>query len=263
VRIALDAQWLARLQGQALQPPARPRVPLWSGAHRIGSVEPDFLSQIGLQPAWGLREQLSKEEQGWRVHGPLTETLGALANALRDAGLAHAWRDEQLAVRGEAGELLGTVERAVVRPLGIPTHAVHLVGVAPDGRHWIQRRALTKANDPGLLDTLVGGMVPASDGAESALARETWEEAGLKLDQLQGLSLGGQVATARPSHIAGGWVVEKIDWYRCVVPEGVVPQNQDGEVDEFLTMAPDELAQRLQAGEFTLEAALILAQALR
>ena len=47
---------------------------------------------------------------------------------MREAGVAHAWRDEQLAVTDAQGRTLGTVERAVVRPLGITTFAVHLVG---------------------------------------------------------------------------------------------------------------------------------------
>ena len=72
------------------------------------------------------------------------------------------------------------MERAVVRPLGITTFAVHLLA-SPDGRHWVQQRSLTKPNDPGLWDTLMGGMIPASDSMAQALERETWEEAGLRL----------------------------------------------------------------------------------
>ena len=39
-----------------------------------------------------------------------------------------------------------------------------------------------------------------------------------------------------PTRAARGYVVEYIDWYRCVVPEGVVPVNQDGEVAQFRLM---------------------------
>ena len=65
----------------------------------------------------------------------------------------------------------------------------------------------------------------------------------------------------RGEPVLNGTRVEDIDWYRCVVPDGVVPSNQDGEVEEFRLMAPAELAGRLVAGEFTTEAALILAAA--
>ncbi|AEG94294.1 NUDIX hydrolase [Ramlibacter tataouinensis] len=260
---ARHADWLAQLRAGAQQPPARPRVPLWWRDAAIGSVEPEFLDRIGLASDTA-GPLLWRTGQGWHLGGELTATLGRLALALREAGLAHAWRDEQLAVRDAQGRMLGTVERAVVRPLGIATSAVHLLALAPHGEHWVQRRALTKANDPGLWDTLMGGMVPATDTPEQALARETWEEAGLRLEQLRGLAWGGRLASRRPraeSRGGGGYVVEHIDWWTCVVPDGVWPANQDGEVDEFRLMPADEVVARLLAGEFTTEAALLLAAA--
>ena len=57
-------------------------------------------------------------------------------------------------------------------------------------------------------------------------------------------------------------MVEQIDWFSCVVPEGVTPVNQDGEVDEFRLMTQAELLERMSRNEFTLEAALIIWQAL-
>jgi 8-oxo-dGTP pyrophosphatase MutT (NUDIX family) len=94
-----------------------------------------------------------------------------------------------------------------------------------------------------------------------ALERETWEEAGLRLDQLAQLQQGGRISTQRPTGDGrAGYVVEHIDWYRCVVPDGVVPSNQDGEVAQFRLMAVDELRERLQRDEFTTEAALIVSQ---
>ena len=52
--------------------------------------------------------------------------------------------------------------------------------------------------------------------------------------------------------------MEYLDWYGCVIPEGVVPINQDGEVAQFRLMQPEEVARLMLDGEFTLEAALIL-----
>lgn len=257
---APDAAWLAALHARADRPPLRARVPLWAGAARIGSVEPDLLLPLALPE--GLAQQVVRgRESGWQVNGELTASLHALATALRQAGAAHAWRDEQLAVTDEAGRRLGSIERAVVRPLGITTFAVHLVGMSPDGRHWVQQRSLAKPNDPGLWDTLMGGMIPECDSLEQALERETWEEAGLRPDQLEDLRHGGRVTTRRPTGDGrAGYVIEHIDWYRCVVPEGVVPANQDGEVAQFRLMDADELLGRLERDEFTTEAALILTQ---
>ncbi|MEO5796455.1 MAG: NUDIX domain-containing protein [Rhodoferax sp.] len=261
--------WLAPLRAAADQPPRSPRVPLWAGTTQVGSVEPEFIRKIELQRIPYLHRVLLKVQQngttGWQLQGDPTNSLAHLAHILRDAGLAAAWRDEQLAVPaadGQDGQVVATVERAVVRALGITTRAVHLVGAAPDGRVWVQQRAFTKPNDPGLWDTLVGGMVSAADNLDTALERETWEEAGLRLPSLHGLRLGGQLTTRRPSTDSGGagYVVEHIHWYSCTLPEGVQPQNQDGEVERFDLLAPALLAQQLAQGVFTDDAALILAQ---
>lgn len=262
-----DAHWLAALQARASQPPRAPRLPLLAGAARVGSVEAGFFEKNGLQAAPELREVLQKTEHSgapaWHLAAPLDASLAALAQALRAAGLAGAWRDELLAVTDEQGTALGVVERAAVRPLGIATRAVHLLARSPDGRHWVQKRALNKANDPGLWDTLMGGMIAAADTLQTALARETWEEAGLRLDAVAGLARGGRVTIRRPADDGGGagYVLEHIDWFQCTLPDGVVPVNQDGEVDEFRLMTRDELLARLQRDEFTLEAALMLCAA--
>jgi 8-oxo-dGTP pyrophosphatase MutT (NUDIX family) len=263
-----NPQWLQALRAGAIIPPLRPRVPLWAGESVIGSVEPDFLHQIALQPLADAHHPLLKEEHperlGWRLMGDVTTSLNQIAVALHEAGLAGAWRDEQLAVPDQFGHRKGTVERAAVRPLGITTLAVHLVGQSPDGRFWVQQRAFNKSNDPGLWDTLMGGMVSAADTVETALARETWEEAGLHVAELHGMRYGGRLTTRRPATDGkgAGYVVEDIDWYVCTVPEGLVPDNQDGEVEQFRLMGAEELLAALQRGEFTTEAALILSDAM-
>lgn len=259
---ALPAEWLARLHAHASRPPAVPRLPLrWQGV-TIGSVEEGFVRALhAADPA--TRPLLSIGNSEAQVaDDDLTEVLGQVADSMRAAGLAHAWRNEQLAVHDENSAVIGTIERGAVRPLGIATHAVHLVGRSPDGGHWVQQRSRDKATDPGLWDTLMGGMVPAQDSLDEALARETWEEAGLRLEQLQGLAHGGQVTTRGPSAGVGwGYVIETVDWFRCVVPTGVEPRNQDGEVQQFRVLESQQLWQDLVAGAFTIEAALVLAAA--
>jgi 8-oxo-dGTP pyrophosphatase MutT (NUDIX family) len=259
--LAVAPAWRERLRARADAPPLRPRVPLWWQAHCIGTVEPDLFARAGIAGDALVRPA---GDGGWRVEGDLGASLQRIAEVLRDTGLAHTWRHEQLAVRAEDGTLLGTVERGATRALGIATHAVHLTASAPDGRIWLQQRAFDKPSDPGLWDTLVGGMVPAQDSLEQALARETWEEAGLRLSQVEGLRHGGRVATRRPfAEQPHGYVVEALDWYACTLPHGVAPVNQDGEVAAFECLAPGEVALRLQQDACTIDAALILLAAHR
>lgn len=258
--------WHAALRAEADQAPRRTRWPLWAGESLIGSVEPDFLEAVQADCRLGQRAVVQRvlrgEAQGWQVLGEPTAALAQLALALRDAGLAHVWRNEQLAVTDARGRRIASIERAVVRPLGIPTRAVHLVGHDARQRVWVQQRALDKPNDPGKWDTLMGGMIAATDTLAAALARETWEEAGLRLERLRQVEYGGCVRIRRPSDDGGGagYVVEDIDWYRCIVPEGLTPDNQDGEVECLRLMDRAELLALLHRGAFTTEAALILCE---
>lgn len=261
--------WLQNLQAEANQLPARPRVPFYAQNMKIGSVEPVFMRHLGvLTNKYGRNKLLKEEQSGWHlVLGQIDVTAGLnqLAGVLRAAGLAGAWRNEQLAVRNEQGVQIATIERGAVRPLGIATLAVHLVGQTTDGRFWVQQRALNKPNDPGKWDTLMGGMVSAGDTVEAALQRETWEEAGLHVADLQALSYGARLATHRPADDGGGagYLREHIEWYTCTVPDGLTPNNQDGEVAQFALMDEAQLLVALERGDFTLEAALILASVLK
>lgn len=276
VVVSPASDWLRDLYAAADRPPLKPRVPLIAGPDAtgavIGSVEPDFLDQIVLEVSNMLGVALLKKEHSadtgacssWRLNGDVTAGLNQVANALQVAGLAGAWRQEQLAVCDSKGVRLGTVERAAVRPLGIATLAVHLVGRSPDGRFWVQQRAFNKPNDPGKWDTIMGGMVSSVDTLETALARETWEEAGLHVADLQDLRYGGRLTTRRPASDGGGagYLVEDIDWFVCTVPAGVTPINQDGEVAQFALLERAQLIEAIRQSQFTLEAALILVKAM-
>lgn len=246
--------WSRQLRERLLAPPRQPRVPLtWLG-NTVGSVEPALLQRIAAP-------QLRERDGTYEITGELSASLAAIADALRAAGVVYAWRDELLAVRDEAGVMLGKVERGVVRILGIATEAVHLLGTHPGGDQWLQQRAFDKPDDPGLWDTMVGGLMGADESVEETLARETWEEAGLRLAQVQGLERVGSFVTRRPKrNQVGGYVVERLTWFRCVVPEGTEPANRDGEVAQFRRMDEVEIARRLALDEFTLDASLMLAE---
>lgn len=251
----METGWLAELRLRASQPPLRPREALRLGSAEIGSIEPELgqrMAESGLP--------LRAVANGWQITSHDDEALAELAYWLRRQGLASRWRDELLPVTDAAGQRHGAIERAAVRPLGITTHAVHLVGRHPDGRFWVQQRAFDKATDPGLWDTLVGGLMSADEDVPKTLERETWEEAGLHLTELDALRPLGHLQIRRP--VDEGYMVEKASLFQAVLPLRAQPANQDGEVAGFACLAADELLSQLAAGRFTLEAALILAHAL-
>ena len=255
--------WVLRLRAAADQPPLRERVPLRWGGIEIGSAEHKVLQQIERAFSYQRLTVLRNDASGWHVDGNLTESLARIALTMRELNIADQWRNEQLPVIDSGGHVLATVERAAVYPLGFRTRAVHLVGETSDGQFWVQQRALNKANDPGLWDTLMGGMITAVDTLESALERETWEEAGLHIHDLFGLTYGGMVRIHRPTTDGvGSYISERIDWYRASVPADRAPNNQDGEVAQFAKVPRESLMAGIAAGKFTLEAGLVSAAAL-
>jgi 8-oxo-dGTP pyrophosphatase MutT (NUDIX family) len=248
--------WLSHAREAADVAPARPRRPLMLAVSAgrkvpIGSIEPEIADRIG---SAGL--SLTASAAGYVVARPADASLAAIARWLHEQRLAAPWRDELLAVADASGRVLGRIERAVVRVLGLATEAVHLIGLAPGDTTWVQQRALSKATDPGRWDTLMGGQVAAGESIAATLARETMEEAGLAIGDLHDLKRCPPITIRRP--VAEGYMVERIEVFRAVVPDGLAPTNRDGEVERFDRLDGAALVARLAAGAFTLEATLIL-----
>jgi len=241
--------WLSACRERLNAPPAVPRTALMHDGQAIGSLHPDLLVDSA---------------RFWPPQSDATGALERWADHLRATRRCGAWRGERVAVKSALGVSLAAVERGASRVLGIRTEAVHLVGRTPDGRVWLQQRAFDKPNDPGLWDTLVGGLVAHRETLTETLQRETWEEAGLRLHDLTGLHAGGEFVVSKPSADGGGLghMAETIHWYTAVLPAGLAPVNQDGEVERFEALEPDAVQARVLAGECTDEAAWVLALAL-
>lgn len=191
---------------------------------------------------------------------PINEVLAEAALLMRDAGCLRAWRNELLDVIGE-GQTLGKIERAAIRPLGMLTRAVHLNAWTPDGRLWIALRSASKSTDPGLWDTLVGGLAVAGETLDASLLRESEEEAGLTPEQLAQRS-DLRVILRMHRRLPEGYQVEDVLVSECVLDESVPMRNQDGEVDEIRAVTVDEAWQMIEAGLFTVEAELVVVEGL-
>jgi isopentenyldiphosphate isomerase len=187
---------------------------------------------------------------------PLNDVLAQVASTLKAAGCLRGWRDELLDVFGE-GRRLGVIERAAVRPLGLLTKAVHLNAWSGDGRLWVARRALTKTTDPGLWDTLVGGLAGAGETLENTLLRESNEEAGLAPADMQRRS-PLRIILRMHRRLPEGYQVEDALASDCILADDAVPANQDGEVSEIRLLDPESVWQMMEAGEFTHEAELVI-----
>ncbi len=242
----------------ARQHEAATRVPFLVGTDLAGSVARQHLAALGDWPQW-----LQIDAAGVHLLVDRPDAALQLINTrLRHLGLIRAWRDEAFAVPGLAspGRILARMERAAARFWGTLTLGAHANGFVADatGRPthlWIARRAQNKPTDPGLLDNLIGGGVPAGQTPLQTLNREAWEEAGLLPADMAGLRAGRVIHLLRD--IPEGLQREALYSFDLPLPAGHVPHNQDGEVAgfELLTVA-DALA--CAAGDsMTVDAALV------
>ena len=225
----------------------------------VGSVAQTHLRALTRWPQW-----LHVEPRGVTLHCAASARADALAtmhDTLRAEGLIVAWRDESFPLFSVRGDPVGVaIERAATRFWGSLTLGAHINGFVVDAhgrpeRLWIARRSPSKATDPGKLDNLVGGGVPAGQSPRDTVVREAWEEAGLAPAQLQALARGRVLQLLRD--IPEGLQREWIHVYDLALPAGLTPCNQDGEVAE-LSLHPLPQALALAAGdEMTVDASLV------
>jgi len=243
---------ISRLQGRAQQRLPTNLIALIVDGTRVGDTQPAIARFIAERvEGFRLSDETLTIADSTVQFKERSELLAEAAMQLRDAGLITGWRDEELSVGNPP---LAIIERAACRPLGIATEAVHLNAYVDAGTLLVARRAAHKQIDPGLWDNLVGGMVPAGESLQQALAREAWEEAGLQLDHVQ-LQRGRSFHVRRP--VAEGIQSEVIHVYDTSMPPGLRPHNRDGEVDAIALRKIEDVVSAIERNEFTLESALV------
>jgi 8-oxo-dGTP pyrophosphatase MutT (NUDIX family) len=202
------------------------RIPFQIGDQTVGWVS------VGIASA--LREMPEIE---WTEHRITLTDPGALptiALNLSEQGL-YRWRDEAFDVRARPdGPVLSRIDRGAIPPFGIQAVGVHVNGLVRrgDGTHlWIARRAMDKLLDPGKLDHIVAGGVPAGLDPAQTLVKEAAEEA----------SISPQLASAAVPMGVIGYAMERpeglrrdlVHCYDLQLPEDFTPEAADGEVEAF------------------------------
>jgi hypothetical protein len=160
--------------------------------------------------------------------------LPGIAMELSQRGL-YRWRGEAFDVRVRPdGPVLTHIDRGAIPSFGIQAVGVHVNGLVrrSDGLHlWIARRAMDKLLDPGKLDHIVAGGVPAGLGVAETLVKEAGEEA----------SIPPELAASAVHVGVIGYAMERAeglrrDWLHCydlMLAEDFTPEAADGEVEAF------------------------------
>lgn len=257
---------LLRQTLQGARPPPPPDARRWClGEMPLGWLKPDHDAAL----AHELTDTVLSDGQRiwqaaqWTV-AQRSQALQAAAQRLHAQGLIRGWRDELYCYWGDTGGQPHPglpehfrLERAAFRFLGLRSHAVHINGFTPDGRMWCGRRALSKATDPGRLDNLAAGGLPAGETVLDCALRELYEEAGLPESLARQVQPAGHITTARME--AEGWHEETLLVFNLQIPPDVQPHNTDGEVSGFECLSPDEVMQRIVARDFSEDAACVVA----
>jgi 8-oxo-dGTP pyrophosphatase MutT (NUDIX family) len=102
-----------------------------------------------------------------------------------------------------------------------------------------------------MLDNLVGGGLTAGLSSQQVLLKEAWEEAGIPAELARRATRGASLSVLR--EVPEGVQSELIESYDLELPADFMPQNQDGEVSEFMLLT---FAQ-VEGKELTYEAGLV------
>jgi len=184
--------------------------------------------------------------------------------------LLDGWRDELWPVYGRGGELLYNVERAAIGLIGAMRYGVHMTAYvrSPGDPHgikiWVPTRSPTKSTFPSMLDnTVAGGLMTGEDPFE-CIVRESDEEASLPNDLVRSrATLEGEVTfvyiTDERAGGETGLIYPEYQWvYDMELPDSVIPQPKDGEVQEFRLCTVQEVQALLASGKFKPNCALIM-----
>jgi 8-oxo-dGTP pyrophosphatase MutT (NUDIX family) len=187
--------------------------------------------------------------------------IDGVARELADEGVTSPYMDEPYAVTPAGREsALCVVDRAAAAFFGVRSFGQHLNGFVrrADGLHmWVGRRARDRLLFPGALDNMVAGGLPHSLGLEENLVKECSEEAGVPAALARKAVPVGAVSYNRVAQ--RGFRRDVLYCYDLELPDGFVPRNTDGEVEEFMLLPLDEVAAIVRdSDEFKLNCNLVV-----
>lgn len=202
------------------------RLPFHIGRQQVGWLKPDFAARLA-----ECREIRRGPDGLTLSDGAVLQTV---ARKLSDAG-CFRWRREAFDIRAEPdGPVLAQLDRGALPSFGVLAVGVHVNGLVrrPDGLHlWVARRAKNKLLDPGKLDHIVAGGVPAGLTPAETLVKEAEEEAAIPEALARQARHVGTINYAMER--AEGLRRDLLHCYDLELPTDFSPHAADGEVEAF------------------------------
>lgn len=224
----LDSCNTARLPGD--------RTPFRLGNARAGWIAPALVPELE-------RRGLHRQDGALVLDDPTR--LEGLGEALAADGVYRSHHELFDVAPTAEGPPIARIDRGALPLFGLIAHGVHMNGLVrrPDGLHlWVGRRAMNKRLDPGKLDHLVAGGIPAGHTPRQALEKEAAEEAGIAPALIARATPTATIryAMERPE----GLRRDVLHCYELDLPPDFKPVPTDGEV-EFFTLMPLHEAWRI------------------
>lgn len=202
------------------------RLPFRVGGAVVGWVRPAFAEALAACP------EVRKEGDGVVLAD--AAALPALARRLAEAG-HYRWRGEAFDVRADlGGPVLTQIDRGALPSFGVAAEGVHVNGVVRGAgglRLWVAWRAANKLLDPGKLDHVVAGGVPAGLSPDQTLVKEAQEEAAIGAALARQARHVGLICYAMERF--EGLRRDRLHCYDLELPEDFRPRALDGEVEAF------------------------------
>ena len=196
------------------------------GARHVGWILPDLAHRLLAFPA------IRETPDGIALATP--EALPAITAALAASG-HFAWRGEAFDVRAApGGAAQAGIDRGALPLFGMIAEGVHVNGLVRRGREiflWVARRSADRPLDPGKLDHLVAGGIPAGLGASETLIKEAAEEAAIPPELARRALPVATIdyAMERPE----GLRRDRLHCFDLELPENFRPRAADGEAAGF------------------------------
>ena len=150
---------------------------------------------------------------------------------------------EILDVVNDRDEVIGQAERDEVHRVGLVCRLAYVCFYTANREIILQKRSDTKKNDPGKLTTTVSGHVASGQTYLEAAVRETVEEAGVEVNEVDLISMG----VVRADYVQGDYLSNAMRGLFAYRFDGDVSdlKVEEGDGAGFVTLPIEELERQL------------------
>uniref|UniRef100_A0A182SJX4 Nudix hydrolase domain-containing protein n=1 Tax=Anopheles maculatus TaxID=74869 RepID=A0A182SJX4_9DIPT len=229
--------------------------------HQVGLVSQNVIEQLLKHPeVFHIRapehgkQNIVELNPAFRDYNTRSQQVDRILREFRKQGMFVAlkgWRDECYDVKSSTGSLL-KMDRSATCLFGVRNYGVEINGYV---RHptkglciWLQQRSDTKQTWPGKWDNMVSGGLAVGYGVLETAIKEAAEEASIPGHLIKNLVSAGCVSFFFESE--RGLFPNTEFVYDLELPEDFVPDNSDGEVQNFQLLPANECLERVFMPDF-------------